>query len=96
MNFDAKQQKGFERGFNYAQSQGQPSLIAMHAGHEAAEDQPPANRKEQFIVELEMKSKLNQIQRKEKTKQQIEQEERMRVQQEILGKFLRRGVSKED
>ena len=37
------------------------------------------NRKESLLIEMELKSKLNQIQRKQTKEQMSEMEERMRI-----------------
>lgn len=47
-----------------------------------------SGRKEQLIVEMEVKSKLNSIQRTEKNKQIKEIQERMAIQRSILEDLL--------
>ena len=66
---DKNQRLGFEQGYKFARENPSPDKV---------------DRKEKFIVELEVKSKLNQIQRNENNKKKKEELERMRLQQEVL------------
>ena len=46
-------------------------------------------------MELEVKSKLNQIQRNENNKKKKDELERLRLQQEVLNQFVRKGEQEE-
>ena len=46
------------------------------------------SRKEQLLVEMELKSGINRIERQKRTKEEREQEERRRIQQDILGQIM--------
>lgn len=55
-----------------------------------------SGRKEQLIVEMEVKSKLNSIQRTEKNKQIKEIQERMAIQRSILEDLLNSSLKQEE
>ena len=61
---DKNQRLGFEQGYKFARENPSPDKT---------------DRKEKFIVELEVKSKLNQIQRNENNKKKKDELERLRL-----------------
>ena len=70
VGMDKNQRLGFEQGYAYARANPSPEKY----------DSNKAGRKENFIVELEVKSKLNQIQRNENNKKKKDELERLRLQ----------------
>lgn len=47
-------------------------------------------RKEDFLFDMELKAEINSVKRKQKTKEKLVQEERLKMQQEVLLNFLKK------